>query len=378
MITRVLYLNGAGLLASMTAVVYFIRDYFLSKRPSAGPQATALLDVFSRHGNCPHALVSLGPESIAWRSGDDDAGVSYIEGGKFWLAAGDPIASHASRAATAKAFAAAAAANNRLPVFLPSTEEFALQMKAEGWSCLKLGASPYFDLDEWNPRGNVARHLRSSVNKAITAGVTMVEAEDIRSLRNELDTLCAGWLKTRPAGTSFGWLFALNPLGNANYKRFFVARDKEGALVGVLAASPIPSRDGWYLEDVIRAPGSPSGVCDVLVYNVLRKLQAEGFKTATLGTVLLADDGDDLTSAGDWEATCRNLKIAKRVLSGFYNFDGLHHFKVKFVPTRWEAEYLILPEAGNAMRPLRITLAAMKAIMPNGIWPIIRYLIAHH
>ncbi|MDI1302569.1 MAG: phosphatidylglycerol lysyltransferase domain-containing protein [bacterium] len=377
MTSSIVYLDGFGLAATAAYSIRFIRDYFRSKKAVSGPKATSLLDIFSRHANCPHALVSLGPESMAWRSGDDAAGVSFIEGGKFWLAAGDPIAEPSARAAAARDFAAAARAKNRMPVFLPSTEEFARQMRDEGWSCLKLGASPYFDLETWNPRGNVARHLRSSVNKAIVAGVTVTESKDIHSLRSELDSLCSGWLKTRPAGTSFGWLFALNPMGNAGYKRFYVARDKEGALVGLLAASPIPSRNGWYLEDVIRAPGSAAGVCDILVYNVLRSLQSEGFKTATLGTVLLTDDGEDFTSAGDWEATQRNLKIAKRVLSGFYNFDGLHHFKVKFVPTRWEAEYLVLPEAGNALHPLRITMAAMKAIMPRGIWPIIRYLITH-
>ena len=150
--------NGLGLSASLTTA-YYVKNRSAQARSWLRTPASALLALFSRHATCPHALVSLSPASTAWRAGDD-AGVSFIEGGKFWLAAGDPIAAADARVETAQQFAAAATANHRLPVFLPSTEEFAQQMRAAGWSCLKLGASPYFDLETWNPRGNVARQGR--------------------------------------------------------------------------------------------------------------------------------------------------------------------------------------------------------------------------
>ena len=257
--------------------------------------ATILLDAFAQHGNSPHALVSLGPDSNAWRN-DDCGGVSYVQRGSVWLAAGDPIAPVSAGVKIAKAFAQAATASKHLPAFVPATEEFARNMIAEGWTCVKVGASPYFDLQAWDPKGNIAKHLRSSVNRAIKSGVTVEEVGDLHALRETVDLLCAGWLTTRLAGTSFGWLFALSPLRNGEYKRFFVARNGLGTIVGLLAASPIPIRNGWYLEDIVRSPDSPQGVCDVLVYHALRTLQAERFETATLGTVLLSDNGSDSDS----------------------------------------------------------------------------------
>ena len=68
------------------------------------------------------------------------------------------------------------------------------------------------------------------------------------------------------------------------------------------------------------------------------------------------------------------MKIAKRLLGGFYNFDGLHSFKSKFVPTRWESEYVVVPDAASPLLPIRIATAAARAIMPNGVWPIVRHL----
>jgi thioester reductase-like protein len=340
---------------------------------SIDPPATILLGAFAKFGNCPHALVSLGPGSSAWCT-YDCGGVSYAARGNVWLAAGDPIVPVSSRAMIAKQFAAAANARRRIPVFVPSTEDFARCMLGERWSCLKVGASPYFDLKDWDPRGNTAKHLRSSVNRAVKSGVVVEDARDVGALRGVLDGLCAAWLEARLAGTSFGWLFALDPLRNACHKRFFVARNGHGAVVGLLAASRIPARNGWYLEDIIRSPDSPPGVCDVLTYHALRVLQAEGATTATLGTVLLSDEGTDLTPASEWTRTRKNLKVAKRLLGGFYNFDGLHNFKSKFVPSRWESEYVVVPDAGGIFRPMTIALAALRAIMPDGVWPMVRYL----
>jgi thioester reductase-like protein len=344
-----------------------------ASKPSMAPPATILLGEFAKFGNCPHALVSLGPESSAWCT-YGSGGVSYVARGNIWLAAGDPIAPVAARAETAMQFAAAANARRRIPVFVPSTESFARCMLGERWSCLKVGASPYFDLKDWDPRGNAAKHLRSSVNRALKSGVVVHSAKDVGALREVLDGLCADWLKARLAGTSFGWLFALDPLRNAGHKRFFVARDAHGAVIGLLAASRIPARNGWYLEDIVRSPDSPPGVCDVLTYHALRALQADGAATATLGTVLLCDEGADLTPSSEWARTRKNLKVAKRLLGGFYNFDGLHNFKSKFVPSRWESEYVVVPDAGGILRPITIAIAAVRAIMPDGVWPMVRYL----
>lgn len=336
--------------------------------------ASSLLDQFAQHGISPHGLVSLGEGSSAWHA-RNGSGISFVESGKFWLCASDPIAAPGDQAATAREFVEVAARCDRHPVFLPATEQFAWDMRNQGWSCLKIGASPYFELTHWNPRGNIARHLRSSVNRARREGLRIEAANDIAGLRKELDALCADWLRTRPAGTSFGWLFALKPLAHAEHKRFFLARDNSGRLVGLLAASPIPARQGWYLEDVIRAADAPNGICDLLVYTALLTLQEEGFHTATLGTVLFTDEGEDLTPPGDWDRTSRNIRVARGMLGTFYHFDGLQSFKNKFVPSRWESEYLVLPDPGNALLPFRITLAALHAIMPGGIWPFFRHLL---
>ena len=132
-----------------------------------------------------------------------------------------------------------------------------------------------------------------------------------------------------------------------------------------LAASPIPARDGWYLEDVLREPDAPQGAADLLVVEALRRLASEGASIATLGTAPLAKFGDDDLSTHDHPVIERALNGAARRLGAFYSFKGLRRFKAKFVPSWWESEYVLLQK--GVMVPTRVAHAILRAIVPGGL-----------
>src|SRR5205807_7232803 len=150
---------------------------------------------------------------------------------------------------------------------------------------------------------------------------------------------------------------------HSEYKKYFAAR-VNGKLVGFLAASPIPARKAWYLEDVLREPDAPSGTATLLVMEALARLQEEGAALATLGTSPLATDGGDDVPT-EHRMTRRILDIASRRLAGFYNFEGLRRFKAMFVPSWWESEYA-LAQRGVAMPP-RVGQAVVRALVPGGL-----------
>src|SRR5258706_14806614 len=133
------------------------------------------------------------------------------------------------------------------------------------FTAVKVGASPYFDLQTWNPRGDSGKKIRAGVNQARRAGVAIeVVPEGIDEvLKKETAQLCMHWLGSRRAATTFGWLVALDPFLHSEYKKYFAAR-VNGKLVGFLAASPMPARRGWYLEDVLREPDAPQGTATLL------------------------------------------------------------------------------------------------------------------
>ncbi len=324
-----------------------------------------LLRLQTLYGYNPHSLVSIAPGALLWSNPDIDGAIVYGEFGRVWLAAGDPLAPLEDMAELARQFAAFAKAQNRVVAFVPTSAAFAQMVAPHDFTAVKCGAAPYFDLKAWNPRGDSAKKLRAGINQARRAGVTLEALGDEldERLKQEAAQLCLHWLGKRQAAATFGWLVALDPFLHAEYKKYFAAR-VNGKLVGFLAASPIPARKGWYLEDVLREPDAPQGTATLLVFEALMKLKTEGAELATLGTAPLATNGaNDVPT--EHRMVARTLEVASTRLGAFYNFEGLRRFKGKFVPSWWESEYA-LAQRGVAMPP-RVGHAIVRALVPGGL-----------
>jgi phosphatidylglycerol lysyltransferase len=171
-------------------------------------------------------------------------------------------------------------------------------------------------------------------------------------------------LTTRRSAIKFEWLFTVDLFQHKDKKRYFTARDANGKLVGFLAASPIPAREGWYLEDVLRSRHAPNGTTDLLVVEVLDALKRSGAKLATLGTALMAAEGVSDPEIHVSSLLTRALWFVARCCSIFYNFGGVRRFKAKFAPSWWETEYVLLSQ--NLTAPPRVLSAIIYAIVPAG------------
>src|SRR5216684_2178395 len=340
------------------------------RRRQRTPDPTGeLLRLQTLYGYNPHSLVSIAPGAQLWSTPDIDGAIIYSEFGRVWLAAGDPLAPREDVADLARQFAAFAKKKGKVAAFVPASTELAKLVSSKEFTPVKVGASPYFDLKTWNPRGDSAKKLRAGVNQARRAGVEVeMISEDVdESLKKETAELCLSWLGSRRSATTFGWLVALDPFLHSEYKKYFAAR-VNGKLVGFLAASPIPARKAWYLEDVLREPDAPHGTSTLLVTEALAKLKTEGVSLATLGTSPLATCGPN-DIATDHRVIARTLDVASRRLAGFYNFEGLRRFKAKFVPSWWESEYA-LSQHGVTMPP-RVGHAIVRALVPGGLTQIL-------
>jgi phosphatidylglycerol lysyltransferase len=325
-----------------------------------------LLRLQTIYGHNPHSLVSITPGASVWSTQDIDGAIIYGEFGRVWLVAGDPLAPLEDMGELARLFAAFAKRKNRVVAFVPASAEFARLITPNDFTVVKVGASPYFDLKAWNPRGDCAKKLRAGVNQARRAGVEveMISESPDESLKKETAQLCISWLSSRRSATTFGWLMALDPFLHSEYKKYFAAR-VNGKLVGFLAASPIPARKTWYLEDVLREPDAPQGTATLLVVEALSKLKAEGVTLATLGTSPFATDGPNDVLGVEHRALERTLRLASQRLKAFYNFEGLRRFKGKFVPSWWESEY-VLGQRGAFILP-RVAHAIARALVPGGV-----------
>ena len=338
---------------------------------TAPDKSAKALNFQTLYGYSEHSLVGISGGKKFWF---DDAGkgaISYVEHGNVRLVTGEPLAAAENLAGITGEFVKKARTEKKIAAFMPVTERFARLARTPDLDIIKVGSAPYFDLQKWNPRGNKAKHLRAALNQAKKSGVSVTQITELKSeFCSEVGALCENWLASRQAGVKFGWLFELNPFEHAECKKFFAARDESGKLVGMLAASPMAAREGWYLEDVLRRTDAPKGTAEMLVAETLRILAAEGAKLATLGTIPLAENGADAFQTDRNFLTKKCLHIARRNLRLIYNFDGLRRFKSKFVPCWWESEYVVV-QKGLFVAP-RVANAFLKAVIPGGILSLIR------
>src|SRR5437660_2826217 len=190
------------------------------RRRTTSDPSGELLRLQTIYGYNPHSLLSSGPGALVWSTPEIDGAIIYGEFGRVWLAAGDPLAPPDEAAALARHFAAFAKKKGRVVAFVPTTAEFARRVSPRDFTAVKVGASPYFDLKTWNPRGDSAKKLRAGVNQARRAGVEVeMISEDVdESLKKETAELCLSWLGSRRSATTFGWLVAPDPLLRSGYK----------------------------------------------------------------------------------------------------------------------------------------------------------------
>src|SRR5437764_12368976 len=180
---RELWWLAAGGSASYTARYMKARigSALAERRRKRLPDPTGeLLRLQMLYGYNAHSLVSIAPGAEMWSTPDIDGAIIYGEFGRVWLAAGDPLAPPDEAAELARQFAAFAKKKGRVVAFVPTTAEFARRVSPRDFTAVKVGASPYFDLNTWNPRGDSAKKLRAGVNQARRSGVQIeMIADDV-------------------------------------------------------------------------------------------------------------------------------------------------------------------------------------------------------
>jgi phosphatidylglycerol lysyltransferase len=178
--------------------------------------------------------------------------------------------------------------------------------------------------------------------------------------RRAIEALIARWLGSRSMAP-MGFLVRVHLFDFAEERRIFVAETAAG-LCGLLGLIPVYARDGWFLEDLLRAPDAPNGTSELLIDRAMRETAADGCEYVTLGLAPLAGD------VAGW------LRAARKFGRHLYDFSGLRAFKAKFLPRRWAPIYLSFPAGGSSYIALYDSLAAFArgGVLRFGISTLLR------
>lgn len=298
-------------------------------------------------------------------------GLGVQRAGRVFVACGEPLSLPSSWPALASAFLDVARDTGMIPCFAPIGNEFAALLDDLGLVTVRLGSTPYVHLSRWPQTGRPGARVREAVNRAkrdhlvfshVSPGTGAApQPAELFRWESEVQELSDDWLRRRRARTRFRWIFQLQPLSYPVYRRYFEAR-RDGRLVGLIAATPLAGREGWYLEDILRTASAPPSTTTALVSYALNTLKADGVKMATLGGVPLSEE-----RGWDHRETTSLERLAYRLrpwLSVAYSFGGLELFKRRFGPAHWENEFLALPPGLKVK--VQVILALVRLVLLGG------------
>lgn len=273
--------------------------------------------------------------------------VAYVDTGGAWVAAGAPFCRSDELRTLALDFTRAAERAGRRAQFFGVESRF-LAATAGEFEQLNIGEQPVWDPRAWPEILAAHPSLREQLRRARAKGVRVraLERHELESkpLVDSLRRLVARWQERR-ALPNMGFLVSVDPLQLPEHRRCLIA-ERGDSIVGVVCLLPVPGRDGWFVEHIVRDPDAPNGTADLLVDSAMRFAASVGSPWLTLGLAPLSGD------------VARPLDWASRSLSFLYDFSGLCSFKSKFRPREWMPLYLAHPRGTSSTRAVADTLTA--------------------
>jgi len=276
--------------------------------------------------------------------------IGYVEAGKYYIVAGAPVTAEAKMAAVIQSFANSAAADGKQVVFFGAQDRLEIVLAEQGpVSRMLLGAQPVWHPAHWLENEQRKKSLRAQLARARNHGVRV----ECAATPDEAVHRCLrDWLAARGLPT-LHFLVEPETLDRMYDRRLYVARQRSETW-GFLLASPIPLRNGWLIEQIVRRPKAPNGTAELLLDRAMHDFQSLGNSCVTLGLSPLSTR----VTQPDQPFWLRCVLSWMRAHgSRFYNFRGLENFKAKFLPDEWE--------------PIHV-LALDRKIRPALLWAIVR------
>lgn len=272
---------------------------------------------------------------------DEETVAGYVPAAGRLVVAGAPVCAPERLHGAALALQRYAASEGRRVCYFGAGSRLEERLAREG-SRVSLGAQPVWDPAGWEEIVRTHASLRAQLHRARNKDLRVEawsadRAREHRALRRVLHE----WLGGRGL-PPMRFLVEPDTLGRILDRRVFVATCR-GEPVAFLLASPVPSRQGWLVEQIVRGRDAPNGTSELLVDAAMRALAADGARYVTLGLSPLSTRA---ALPPEPLPTWLRLTFAWVRAHGrrFFNFEGLDAFKAKLRPHAWEPIYVLVPD----------------------------------
>jgi phosphatidylglycerol lysyltransferase len=346
-------------------------------------------ELVMRFGWNATAYQILNPGMQLWFDGKNEGVIGFVRHRRTRVVGGAPVCDLSRLEAIVDEFALDAANVGERVCFFGAGDRLDALGVRFGWSRVLLGAQPTWDPRGWTIAIQRRRSLRAQFNRARNKGVSVSRWPSDRAENHQALRQCLlQWLETRNL-PSLHFLVEPETLSNLSDRLVFVAERGVGEVVGFTVLSPVPARNGWLVEQIVRGASAPNGTAELLIDFAMREVATSGSGYATLGLSPLSKHA---VSASIQQPLWLRLVLQWVKLHGarFYNFGGLDDFKAKFNPDAWEPIYAIaasenfLPAdlyaiagAFSGGEPIRLVLRALVKAGRQELRLLLKRLVFH-
>ncbi len=282
--------------------------------------------------------------------------VGFVESGRHLITVGSPVADSDRIGEIAEEFEGFAHQRLRRVCYMCVESRNIKGLAAAGRGQLIIGAIPSWNPARWPEM--IAHHarLRYQIARAKRKCDEVTEIIPSHAARSvAIGSLIEEWLSHRRL---MPMRFLADPFiisDASEHRRIFCLHGRNGPLVGLLAASPIPARRGMFIEQIVRAPHAPNGAVELMIDHAMREF-ALSCRHVTLGLVAGSQFASD--HENPWWARMARYS-ARRWGGELYRFGSLEQFRAALQPEMWEPVYAVSDRSRIAIRDI---LAACRAM----------------
>jgi lysylphosphatidylglycerol synthetase-like protein (DUF2156 family) len=327
--------------------------------------AERLLDEFGYETVCYQTLQH---GMKRWFSRRHAGMVGYVEAGRYWITAGSPIGHRDHIIDIAEEFECSAHQAHRRICYMCAEQHNAGPLTSNGRGKLIIGAIPIWNPGRWPHIISGNARLRYQIARAKRQCEEIVEMMPTHAAgSSDVRLLIGRWLSQRRLRPM---RFLADPFilsDAAEHRKIFAVSNRGGKLAGFMAASPIPARNGVFIEQIVRAPHAPNGLVEMLIDHAMRQF-APSCQHLTVGLVAGSQFASDRENP--WWARA-SMYSARRWGGWLYRFGSLETFRAALQPEKWEPVYAISDQPHMTIRDI---LAACQAMVR---FPILRFRPIH-
>jgi phosphatidylglycerol lysyltransferase len=282
-------------------------------------------------------LALVGDKSLLF-SQSGKAFLMYAVSGRSWVAMGDPVGPPAEREELVWRFRELADQADASSVFYQvSADHLPIYVDA-GLALSKLGEEARVPLQTFSLEGSARADLRQAHRRAGREGLgfRIAPASDVAGLMPQLRAVSDEWLNARSTAEKG---FSLGRFSEPYLQYFRIAIvEHAGTVVAFANLWECDTREELSVDLMRHSHAAPAGVMDFLFTELMLWGKSQGYRWFNLGMAPLAGL-EQHRLAPAWH------KLGRFVYQHgeeFYNFEGLRHYKEKFLP-EWRPRYLAAP-----------------------------------